>query len=416
MVARKTQALFSNLLSYENYAIIISVNIKKAFKYRIYPNTDQQTQLARQFGAVRFTYNYFLRKRIDHYTDTGKGLTYHDTALRLTELKKQDEYNWLGEAQSQTLQQSLIDLDKAYNNFFNKRADFPTFKKKHGKQSCRFPQGFKVEGKKIFVPKIGWIKIVLHRPIEGVMKNLTVSRTKSGKYFASIQVEQETPEPTYKGGQIGLDLGLKDFAVTSDGQRFPAPKYFRKSEKRLARLQRRLSRCQKGSKGKEKARLKVALQHEKIANQRQDFLHKLSHQLVEENQLIAIEDLNVKGMVKNHSLAKSISDAGWSEFTRQLGYKGGWYGCHIGQVDRFFPSSKRHFKCGFIYEGLTLSERQWFCPECQEWVDRDENASRNILNWYTLGTREIYADGQIVNPDSSGSLVEVGSPSPFRLG
>lgn len=390
---------------------------------------EQQAQLGKQFGATRFIYNYFLRQRIDHYASTGKGLTYYDTQAMLTQLKKQPEYDWLTEVHSQPLQLALRYLDVAYHNFFNKRADFPTFKKKHGKQSCQFPQGFKVEGevpakrpfeggryKKLYVPKIGWIKIVLHRPIEGKMKNLTISRTKSGKYFASIQVEQETPEPTYKGGQIGLDLGLKDFAVTSDGQHFPAPRYFRKSEKRLARLQRRLSRCQKGSKGKEKARLKVARQHEKIANQRQDFLHKLSRQLIEDNQLIAIEDLNVKGMVKNHNLAKSISDAGWSEFTRQLSYKGDWYGCHIGQIDRYFPSSKRHFVCGFIYEGLTLSERQWFCPECQEWVDRDENASQNILNWYSAGAAQINADGQIVRPTSVGSLVEVGSPSPLRLG
>lgn len=374
--------------------------IRRAYKYRIYPNQGQQDQLSRQFGSCRFVYNYFLRQRIDHYASTGKGLTYHKTAQMLVKLKNQPEYVWLKEAHSQTLQQSLIDLDKAYNNFFNKRADFPKFKKKHGKQSCRFPQGIKVDpdSKKLYVPKIGWVKVVLHRPIEGEMKNLTISKTKSGKYFASIQVEQEIDEPTYSGYQIGIDLGLKDFIVTSDGQQVPNPKHLRKSERKLKRLQRRLSRTKKGSNGREKARLKVARQHEKIANQRADFLHKLSRKLVEDNQLIAIEDLNVKGMVSNHNLAKYISDAGWSEFTRQLSYKGSWYGCHIGQIDRFFPSSKRHFKCGYIYENLTLAEREWFCPECQEWVDRDENAAKNILNWYTVGTTGINAAGQIVRP------------------
>lgn len=398
---------------YKIYAIIVSVNINRGYKFRIYPNIKQQAQLIQQFGAVRFTYNYFLRQRTDHYANTGKGLTYHDTALMLTQLKKQPEYNWLNEAQVQALQQSLRDLDMAYNNFFNKCGNYPTFKKKHDKQTCRFPQRFKVSDKKLYVPKVGWVKIVLHRFIEGKMKNLTVSRTKSGKYFASILCEVEMAEPTCKGGQIGLDLGLKDFVVTSDGQRFPSPKYFRKSEKRIKRLNRRLSRTEKGSKGREKARLKLARQHEKITNQRADFLHKLSRQLVEDNQLIAIEDLNVKGLGKNHSLAKSINDAGWPQFTYQLDYKGGWYGCHIGRIDRFFPSSKRHFKCGFIYEGLTLSERQWFCPECQEWVNRDENAAQNILNWYTVGAMEINADGQIVNPDSLGSLIEVGIPQAF---
>jgi putative transposase len=395
---------------YKNMRYYISVNIKRAFKYRLYPNPEQQAQLARQFGATRFTYNYFLRKRIDRYADTGKGLTYHDTALMLAQLKKESEYSWLKEAHSQVLQQSLVDLDKAYNNFFNKRADFPTFKKKHGKQSCRFPQGFKVSDTKLFVPKIGWINVVLHRPIEGVMKNLTISKTKSGKYFASIQVEQEIDEPTCQGDRIGLDLGLKDFAVTSDGQRFPSPKYLRKSEKRLKRLQRRLSRCQKGSNGRNKARLKVARQHEKIANQRQDFLHKLSKRLVDENQVIVIEDLHVKGMLKNHHLAKSISDSGWSEFVRQLNYKGQWYGCHIEQIDRFFPSSKRCFHCGHVHGGLTLAMRQWVCSECGTLIDRDLNAAQNILNWYTPGTGEIYAAGQPDNLASASGLVESGSP------
>lgn len=346
-------------------------------------------------------YNYFLRKRIDAYAETGKGLTYHDTALQLTELKKQDDCNWLKDMDSQAVQQALRDLDTAYNNFFNKRAKFPTFKKKHSKQTCRFPQRFKIDGNKLYIPKVGWVKIVLHRPIEGIMKNLTVSRTKSGKYFASIQVEQEIDDPVYQGGQIGLDLGLKDFAVTSDGQRFPNPKHLRKSERRLKRYQRKLSKTHKGSKGRDKARLKVARLHEKIANQRLDFTHKLSRQLVESNQLIAVEDLNIKGMVKNHSLAKSISDAGWSEFVRQLNYKGQWYGCHIEQIDRFFPSSKRCVHCGFVNQDLQLSDRHWICPECGTVLDRDVNAAQNILNWTRAGAVQSYVD----NPNAGGEAI-----------
>lgn len=379
------------------------MNIKRAYKYRIYPNSQQRDKLSQQFGGCRFVYNYFLRRRIDTYIETDKGLTYHDTALQLTELKKQTDYNWLKDMDSQAAQQALRDLDTAYSNFFNKRAKFPNFKKKHGKQSCRFPQRFKIDGSKLYIPKVGWVKIVLHRPIEGVMKNLTVSRTKSGKYFASIQVEQEIDAPVYQGGKVGLDLGLKDFAVTSDGQRFPNPKHLRKSERRLARYQRKLSKTQKGSNGRDKARLKVAKLHEKIANQRLDFTHKLSRQLVESNQLTAIEDLNVKGMVRNHSLAKSISDAGWSEFVRQLNYKGQWYGCHIEQIDRFFPSSKRCVHCGFVNQDLQLSDRHWICPECGSVLDRDINAAQNILLWSTVGATGFQAAGQTVSPTSVGS-------------
>lgn len=388
--------------------------VRKRFKYRIYPTKEQQAALAIQFNCARFVYNMGLAARKAHYAEYGKGLNYYDTTYMLTVIKR--FIPWLKEANAHVLHASLKDLDRAFKNFFEGRAEHPKFKNKFHAQSIRYRENLSTRGSRIRLSKVGWVRIVLHRPIEGVMKNLTISRTKSGKYFASIQVEQEIDEPTYKGGQIGLDLGLKDFAVTSDGQRFPAPKYLRKSEKRLARLQRRMDKCKGGSNGMEKARLKVARQHERIANQRQDFLHKLSRQLVEENQLIAIEDLHVKGLVKNHNLAKSISDAGWSIFTHQLGYKGSWYGCHIGQVNRFFPSSKRHFVCGHIYEGLTLKERVWLCPGCGELVDRDENASQNILNWYTVGVTEINADGQNVSPTSVGGLVEVGNLSPWGLG
>jgi putative transposase len=387
------------------------MKINYTYKYRIYPTEEQQESLAKQFGAKRFVYNHFLNLRINTYALTGRGLSYNTLANILTDMKKEKEYEWLREADSQVLQQALRDLDSAYNNFFNKWARFPRFKKKHGAQSIRYPQRFKLEGSKLYLPKVGWVKIVLHRPIEGEMRNLTISKTKSGKYFASICVEREVPNPTYKGEKVGIDLGLKDFAITSEGQRFGNPKFLAKSEEKLKKSQRKLSRTKKGSKGREIARLRVARQHEKIANQRQDFLHKLSRQLVEENQLIVIEDLCVQGMVRNHKLAKAISDVSWSEFVRQLTYKGEWYGCRVEKIDRFFPSSKRCFHCGFINDNLKLSDRRWVCPNCGCILDRDVNAAQNILNWYRAGTARINADGQNIRLDriSSSSLDEVRS-------
>lgn len=362
--------------------------INRAFKFRIYPNQAQQASLASQFGCSRFVYNYFLRARMDYYreheTDEGKkGLTYHDNALALTQLKKLPDYAWLADVNSQSLQQALRDLDTAYSNFFNKRAQFPTFHKKHGRQSFRVPQHFRLDGDRLVIPKVTPIKIVVHRPLEGTPKSVTISRTPTGKYFASIlcEVEIADPQPKPTAPIIGVDLGLKDFIVTSDGERVPAPKYLRKAEKRLKRLQRRLSRRVKGSKGRDKARAAVARQHEKVANQRKDFHHKLSRRLTVDNQAVFVESLAVKNMLANHKLAKSIADAGWGEWLRQLGYKGQRFGCHVGQLHRFFPSSKLDNVCGFIHDGLKLSDREWVCPGCGCLVDRDLNAAKNIRDF-----------------------------------
>ena len=360
----------------------------KAFRFRLYPNKEQQEQLACQFGACRFVWNHYLRQRIDYYAETGEGLNYYDNSRDLTQLKRNPDYTWLREANAQSLQQSLQDLAVAYTNFFAKRARFPRFKRKKAHQSFRVPQSFRIENDHLIIPKISPIKVVVHRPVEGKMKSVTISQTPTGKYFASILCEIEMPEPEYKGGEIGIDLGLTHFVVTSDGEKVDAPKFFRKSERRLAHLQRILSRRQKGSKGWQKARLAVARQQEHIANQRADFLHKLSRRLVDENQVIGIETLNVKGMMANHCLAKSIQDAGWGEFVRQVAYKGVWYGCHVHQVDRFFPSSKRCHACGHINESLRLSDREWTCPKCSTIHDRDVNAAINILTFSTAGTAE----------------------------
>lgn len=372
------------------------MKIRKAYKFRVYPNKSQQDHLIRQFGSCRFVYNYFLRKRMDHYVETGKGLSWYDTIMLLVKLKRNKDYLWLKEAHSQTLQGALRDLDQAYTRFFRKQNKYPKFKKKHGKQSCRYPQGFKVVDSKVYLPKIGWVRAVIHRPIEGLMKNLTVSKTKTGKYFISIQVEQVIPDPEYQGEVVGLDLGLNSFVVLSNGIKIGNPRYFSKAQRKLKRLQQQLSRTKEGSRGREKARVRVALQHEKIANQRSDFQHKLSRKLVEENQFIAIEDLSIKGMLRNHRLAKSISDAGWYQFVTMLEYKGLWYGCKIGKVDRFFPSSKRCHVCGWMKTNLTLGDRTWTCEECNTIHDRDINAAKNILAFCTAGVAETKADGERV--------------------
>ena len=371
--------------------------VNRAYRFRLYPNREQEQALSRQFGSSRFVYNNFLRARVDYYlthkdSDGKKGLNYHDTARMLTELKRQAEYKWLSEANAQALQQTLIDLDTAYTNFFRKRAKFPRFKRKRGRQSFRVPQAFRLEGNQLVIPKISPIKMVVHRPVEGKIKSVTISRTPAGRYYASILCEVELADPEYQGGEIGLDLGLKAFVVTSDGEKVEHPRHLRKVERRLRRLQRRLSRRQKGSGGYEKARLAVARQHEKVANERADFLHKLSRRLVDENQVIHVEDLHVKGMLANHHLAKSIADSGWGEFVRQLEYKGRWYGCHVHKIDRFFPSSKRCHVCGYINQDLSLSARSWTCPECRSVHDRDENAAINIRDFGgRAGTARTYS-------------------------
>ena len=376
--------------------------VKRAYKFRLYPNAEQEQALARQCGASRFVYNHFLRARIEYYLankdGTKQGLTYHDTALMLTKLKQQPGYEWLKEANAQALQQSLRDLDSAYRTFFDHRARFPRFKRKHERQSFRVPQDFRVQHSRLVIPKLSPIKMVIHRPIAGTMKQVTVSRTKTGQYYAAILCEVELPEPAYQGGEIGVDLGLQSFLVTSEGETVASPQYLRTAERRVKRLQRRVSRRKQGSKGREQARRQVARQHEKVANQRNDFLHKLSRRLVDENQAIYAESLNVKGMLANHTLAQSISDSGWGEFVRQLTYKGAWYGCQLVHIDRFVPSSKRCAACGFINQDLRLSDREWACPACGLIHDRDHNAAVNILlvGRATAGAAESYAGGEDV--------------------
>lgn len=365
--------------------------IHKAFSFRLYPTPEQEKILASHFGQSRFIYNFFLRKRIDYYAaNKGKekqSLNYHDTAKMLTELKQQPDTVWLKESNAQSLQQSLRHLDIAYNNFFNNGFKFPNFKKKSRKQSFSVPQHFDidVEAKRLNIPKLSPVKIILHREIEGTMKSITISKKPSGKYFASVLCEiEKNIKPKKTGGEIGIDLGIKSFMVASNGETVDSPKYLRKSEDKLTRLQQLLSRKVKGSNRRNKTRIKVARIHEKISNQRNDFLHKLSNRLVRDNQSIFAEDLHVKGIMANHHLAKSVADSGWSEFVRQLKYKSEWNGVYFGQIDRFFPSSKRCNHCGWINESLSLKDREWTCQGCGQVVERDFNASQNILQFGKL--------------------------------
>jgi putative transposase len=371
--------------------------IRKAFKYRIYPNREQQQSLAIQFGHSRYIFNWGLAQSQDRYPG------YSCLAKQLPILKAAEDTSWLREAHSQVLQQSLKNLDRAFQNFFEKRGGYPRFKSKRARQSIRYPQPkekwVRRDGRQIYLPKVGQVRMVMHRLLEGEMKNVTVSRTKSGRYFVSIQVEVEITEPIFVGGTVGIDLGLRDFAILSTGEKIAPPHYYRKAQKQRRRLARQLSRKKSGSRNREKARLRLARLDERIANQRCDFHHKVSRQLVEENQFIGLEDLNIKGMMANRHLAKSIGDVGWSAFIAMLVYKGDWYGCRVEKVSRWYPSSKTCSACGAVMEAIPLHISQWQCPICDAVHDRDVNAATNILNQTTVGATGSNAWGQSVRPE-----------------
>jgi len=363
--------------------------IRKSYKYRIYPNKLQKELLEKHFGCVRWVFNWGLETKIKAYQQERKRLSCFDLMKTLTGKKK--EFEWLNEVNAQSLQMALKNLDMAFTSFFRKHNRFPRFKsKKQDRDSFQIPQNLKL-GDKLTIPKIPDIKIKLDRPLEGKIKTATVSKTPTDKYFISILTEQDKKLPKKRKvaekSTIGIDLGVKHFAVLSNGKKIENPKYLKKSEKKLKKQQRRLSRKKKGSNNKAKQRLKVALIHEKITNQRSDFIHKITYQLTHEKQVnsIAIEDLAVKNMVKNHHLAKAITDASWQEFRRQLEYKCDWYGKNLLIIGRFEASSKT-CSCGYVNQELKLSDKEWACPECQTKHDRDLLASQNIKRFALIGS------------------------------
>lgn len=357
----------------------------RAYKYRIFPSEEQQGLLANIFGQTRFVYNLGLETKITAYAGNKINIDCFDLIKQVKELKD-TECPWLKEAPSQALQMALRNLDNAYTNFF-KGKGFPKYKTKHGKQSFQLPQGvfLSEDNKQIFIPKLKFVGIDLHREFKGDVKTVTVSRTVTNKYFVSILVDnkQELPKklPITEQSAVGIDLGIKDFAITSDGEKFDNKDFFKSTQCKLRVAQRSLSKKQKGSNHYKKQKLVVALLHEKVRNQRQDYLHKISKYLVDNYDTICLEDLSVKNMVKNHCLARAISDMGWGEFRTMLEYKAEWQGKNISVIGRFEPSSKTCNCCGHINKELTLKDREWACVGCGVVHDRDVNASINIKNF-----------------------------------
>lgn len=353
--------------------------VERAYRYRFYPNEEQKEQLVKTFGCCRFTYNYFLDLRTTAWKEEKKSLNYCDCSSRLKELK--EEKPWLKEVSSVCLQQSLRHLDRAFDRFFKKEARYPRFKKRSYQQRASYMRNaFSYVGGEVTLAKqkdplnIRWTK-----RFKGEPTSLTITKDPSDKFFISILVKEEVERLPFKRGEIGIDLGIKNLITDSLGRIVNNPHLFKKKEKILKKRQQAFSRKEKGSKNFHKARKRVARAHEKVRDQRNDFLHKLSTKLVNENQVIAVETLQVKNMVKNRRLSKSIADTGWSTLIRFLEYKCCWYGKELIKVSSFFPSSKLCSDCGYKLETLDIATREWECPFCHLLHDRDKNAAQNIL-------------------------------------
>ncbi len=356
--------------------------LRRVYRFRLEPNPTQEEGFRRYAGARRFIWNWALQQKREHYHATGKGLSEKELSTRLTALKGDADTAWLREMDSQLLQQVLADLKRAFGHFFERRAKYPRFRsKKRDMARFRIPQRVTLAAGYLTVPKIGRVKVRQSQPVEGVTKSATFKRDACGYWFVSLVAEMEMPtvalSPPDEDRTVGVDVGLKDAVVTSDGERLVAPRFYRTAQRTLRRTQRSQSRKVKGSKNRAKARQRVARVHQRIAAKRTDFCHKLTTRLVKNHDAICIEDLNVKGLAKT-KLAKSILDASMGTIRRQLAYKGIWYRRHIVGVDRFYPSSKLCFECGYKHDGLTLSDRAWMCPSCGCMLDRDLNAARNI--------------------------------------
>ena len=387
--------------------------IYKAFKYRIYPNKEQEELMLKHMGCSRWVYNYALNKKITSYQETGKGLNRFDIQKDLPQLKKNEDTSWLKEVNSQTLQASLENLDKAFTRFFKEKKGFPNFKsKKDNRQSFNIPQNTEVdfEKNKIWLPKFKTpIKVIIDRTFEGIIKTSTITKTPTGKYFISILVELEKELPKKKPldekQAIGIDLGIKTFATLSNGMEIENPKHLKKSLKKLKKQQRKVSRKVKGSNNRKKEIKKLALIHEKVTNKRNDFLHKTSHYLVTNFDTLCLETLKSGNMMKNHKLAQALSDISIAKFNGLIDYKSEWYGTNILRIGQFEPSSKM-CSCGTINKELKLTQRVWTCSSCGTTHDRDVLAANNIKHFAftknnTAGTAEIHACGDMMDVSQS---------------
>lgn len=354
----------------------------KAYKFRLYPNNEQEILINKTFGCARYVYNYFLTEWKRQYQESGESLGYNKCSKMLTQLKK--ELTWLKEVDSSALQDSLKNLEKAYKNFFKKNSNYPKFKSKKDKAksyTSKLNENILIEGNKIRMPKLGWIKVAKSREVTGRILNATIRKTSSCKYYVSVLVEEDIIYMNKTNTKVGIDLGLKDFAILSNGTIYKNPKIFRKLEKKLAFENRKLSRKKRGSANHEKQRIKVAKVYEKIANTKKDYLQKVSTEIVKNHDIICMEDLKVSNLLKNRNLAKAISEVSWHEFRTMLEYKCEWYGKELVVIGKTFPSSQLCHECKYRWKGTKdLKVREWTCPNCGHTHDRDLNASKNILD------------------------------------
>lgn len=354
--------------------------IFKSFKFRIYPSKEQEVLMAKHFGACRFVFNHYLNKRKETYLEDKKSLNYYDNANDLTQLKKDENFNWLKEINSQSLQSSLRNLDSSYMRFFRKQTKFPRFKSKYDRQSFKIPQSVSLKENQLIIPKFkDGIKINLHTEINGEILFATISKSATGKYYVSLTCQVQHKPFDKTGSEVGIDTGIKDLAILSDGTTYENIKVLKNNLKKLKYEQRQLSKKVKGSSSRNKQKQKLAITHEKITNVRKDYLHKVSTEIVKNHDIISVEDLAVKNIMKNHKLAQAMSDVSLGSFYSMLEYKCEWNDKQFVKIDRFFPSSKTCSNCGWINQDLTLNIREWSCPSCGETHDRDFNASKNIL-------------------------------------
>ena len=401
--------------------------ILKSHEYRLYPTWKQCFQLKHHFGCVRWVYNEFIRICQEHY-ENGNPLSYFDMTVMLTKMKRNPKLKWLCEANAQSLNAALKNLVTAFKNLSEGTSRYPKRKNRHGQQSVAYPQGVKIKGKYIYFPKLGWIRFRDNRKIEGKIKTVTLSKNCAGEYYASVLFEDK---PLLKPKQkleeqkvLGVDLGITPFAATSDSEIIFNPRHYVRNESNLRRKQKKFSKTQKGSKRREKARIKVAKCHRKTKNTRKDFHQKISSDMIAHNYAIIVEDLNVEGMVKNHKIAKHIQDAGWGEIQRMLEYKCEWNGKHFVKVDRFYSSSKTCSTCTMINYDLSRGDKEWECMHCGMIHDRDCNAALNLRREGILKLKaeghSVSARGGFIRPQLSlatiGRAYEPRSESRLTLG